>query len=59
MIRSCDLISCTEVEIFEGFRDQRGTSVRLIYIFGDGQKRPTVTLTLTFDSAKVPSLIKA
>ena len=59
MIRSRDLVSCTEAEILEGFRDQSGTSVRLIYIFRDGQKRPTGTLTLTFDSPKVPSLVKA
>ena len=59
MIRSRDHISCTEAEILEGFRDQSETSVRLIYIFGDGQKRPTGTLTLAFDFPKVPSLVKA
>ena len=59
MIRSRDLVYCTEAEILEGFRDQSGTSVRLIYIFRDGQKRPTGTLTLTFDSPKVPSLVTA
>ena len=53
------VISCTEAAILEGFRDQSETSVRLIYIFGEGQKRPTGTLTLAFHSLKVPSLVKA
>ena len=53
------VISCTGAEVLEGFRDQSETSVRLIYIFGDRQKRPTGTLTPAFNSPKVPSLVKA
>ena len=59
MIRSRDLISCTEDNILGGFRDQSVTNVMRVYIFRDGQKRLTGTLRLTFVSPKVPSLVIA
>ena len=46
VIRSRYFISCTEEEILGGIKDLSATSVRRIYIFRDGQKRPTGTLIL-------------
>ena len=58
VIRSRYFVSCTEEAIL-GESKISATSVRRIYIFRDGQKRPTSTLILTFDSPKVLYLVKA
>ena len=58
VIRCLDIKSCFDEEILEGLKDEGVIKLDRISVFRDGQRKPTVTFILTFQSQTLPKFIR-
>ena len=57
-IRSPDVKECSDEEILEGLKDEGVIKLDRISVFRDGQRKPTGTFLLTFQSQTLPKYIR-
>ena len=57
VIRCPDIKDCSDEEILEGLKDEVIKLDRIL-VFRDGQRKPTVTFILTFQSQTLPKYIR-
>ena len=58
VIRCPDIKECSDEEILEGLKDEGVIKLDRISVFRDGQKKPTGTFILTFQSQTLPKYIR-
>ena len=58
VIRCSDIKVCTDDEILEGLKAEGVIKLDRISVFRDGQKKPTGTFILTFQSQTLPKYIR-
>ena len=58
VIRCPDIKDCTDDEILEGLKDEGVMKLDRISVFRDGQRKPTGTFILTFQSQTLPKYIR-
>ena len=57
-IRCPDIKECSDEEILEGLKDEGVVKLDRISVFRDGQRKPTGTFILTFQSQTLPKYIR-
>ena len=58
VIRCPDIKECSDEEILEGLKDEGVMKLDRISVFSDGQRKPTGTFILTFQSQTLPKYIR-
>ena len=58
VIRCPDIKECSDEEILEGLKDEGVIKLDRISVFRDGQRKPTGTFILTFQSQTLPKYIR-
>ena len=58
VIRCQDIRDCADDEILDGLKDEDVVKVERIMVFRDGQRKPTGTFILTFQTQVLPKYIK-
>ena len=58
VIRCLDIKECSDEEILEGLKDEGVIKLDRISVFRDGQRKPTGTFILTFQSQTLPKYIR-
>ena len=58
LIRCPDIKDCSDEEILEGLKDEGVIKLDRIWVFRDGQRKPTGTFILTFQSQTLPKYIR-
>ena len=58
VIRCLDIKDCSDEEILDGLKDEGVIKLDRILVFRDGQRKPTGTFILTFQSQTLPKYIR-
>ena len=58
VIRCPDIKDCTDEEILDGLKDEGVIKLERITVFRDGQRKPTGTFILTFQTQVLPKFMK-